>query len=99
MPNALGLEVQRSPNRIRTCGLARMCGKPQAMLGGKGVDIPEELGGGPPFVASNAEAHDVTVMILQGWPVRRGAALSREVFLALLSPQDAGATRLLEGKG
>ena len=66
MTNALGAEVERSPDRLGRAGLAGVRGQAQALVGGIGVDAAEKFRRGLQFVAANADTDDMAVPVASG---------------------------------
>ncbi len=67
MAEALGLEhVERAVDRERADGLSGVNAETQAGARRLGIDLLEELGGGKALVAADADANDVTGLILAG---------------------------------
>ena len=64
--DALGAQVERSPDGFRRASLAGVGSEAQAVVGGPGVGIAEKFGRGFLLVASNADADDFAVVIADG---------------------------------
>src|ERR1700746_1963103 len=66
MADALGPQIQPTPNRFRRARLARVSSKAHAMVGGPEVRVAEKFGRSFLLVAPNADAGDFAVMIADG---------------------------------
>ncbi len=63
MADALGAQVERSPDGLGRPGLAGVRGQSQALVGGVGVDAAEKFRRSFQFIAANADADDVAVAV------------------------------------
>src|SRR5580692_926965 len=61
--NALGVQVECSPDGFWRSGFAGVRGQAQAVVFGVGVDAAEKFGRSFLFVAANADADDLAVSI------------------------------------
>src|SRR5437016_7240067 len=61
--NTFGSQIQCAPNGIRAGGFAGVGSEVQAVLSAIGINVAKKLGRGPPLVASNAEADNVTLFV------------------------------------
>jgi len=71
--DALGADVESSPDALRAAGFAGVAEEMEAILFGFGVEFAEVLGGAACFVAADADAYDAGVLVLQLGGLLEGA--------------------------
>src|SRR5579859_4837371 len=63
MSKAFRADVQGRPNRLRSAGLARVCGSPKAVIGGIAIEIFERLGRAAAFVTADTDSYNVALSV------------------------------------
>ncbi len=64
--DALGAKIERAPYGFRRTILASVGGQAHAVVAGPGIGVTKEFGRGFQFVASDADADDFSIMIMDG---------------------------------
>src|SRR5215475_14514996 len=64
MADALGAQIQRAPDRLRTSRFSRVGSEPEAVFGTIAIDTAEQFRGCLAFVATDPKSNDVSLLVL-----------------------------------